>query len=245
MLWVQAHLLSFYTDVIRMCVCVCILCKCFYLKCVYGVDPLSHALRRDGRGFPLGSFLVCLSHSLSAPSFHPHSQHRWWFTKSPALPCPAGLPGDHGVVSSPRDLWGVVCANGHGAGHRLQQCARLRPQHWCRHGSERYHWCKWGWRAPANHIRGSVFSLQANHRGSTLCLPANHLTLFGEFSRKKSSHNWEEISYSSSNWPRERYLVWKWPLRELYFINRYTVGKRLWIFGCKILPKVCFMWPKL
>lgn len=158
-------------------VCVCILRKCFYLKCVYGVDPLSHALRRDGHGFALGSFLVCLSHSLSAPSFHPHSQHRWWFTKSPALPCPAGLPGDHGVVSSPRDLWGVVCANGHGAGHRLQQCARLRPQHWCRHGSERYHWCKWGWRASANHIRGSVFSLQANRRGSTLCLPANHVRL--------------------------------------------------------------------
>lgn len=62
--------------------------------------------------------------------------------------CPAGLPGDHGVVSSPWDLWGVVCANGHGAGHRLQQCARLRPQHWRRHGSERYHWCKWGWWTP-------------------------------------------------------------------------------------------------
>lgn len=26
---------------------------------------------------------------------------------------------------------------------------------------------------PANHIRGSVFSLQANHRGSAFCLPAN------------------------------------------------------------------------
>lgn len=129
-------------------VCVCILHKCFYLKCVYGVDPLSHARRRDGHGFPLGSFPVCLSHSLSVPSFHPHSLHRQRFTKSLALPCPAGLPGDHGVVSSPRDLWGVVCANGHGAGHSLQQCARLRSQHWRRHSSERYHCCKWGWRAP-------------------------------------------------------------------------------------------------
>lgn len=87
------------------------------------------------------SLILCLSpHSIPIPSTGSGSLN-------PRL-CPAGLPGDHGVVSSPRDLWGVVCANGHGAGHRLQQCARLRPQHWRRHGSERYHWCKWGWGTP-------------------------------------------------------------------------------------------------
>lgn len=34
-----------------------------------------------------------------------------------------------------------------------------------------------GHHPPANHIRGSVFSLQANHRGFALCLPANHVRL--------------------------------------------------------------------
>lgn len=62
---------------------------------------------------------------------------------------------------------------------------------------------------PANHIRGTVFFLQVNHRGSALCLPANHVRLGYQqqwvpklkaavaftnvqwVSQTKSSHNWE------------------------------------------------------
>lgn len=81
--------------------------------------------------------------------------------------CPIGLPGDHGVVSGPRDIRRAVCANGHGSGHCLQQCARLRPQHWRRHGSERHHWCKWGWGTTSTHqpIASDAFGLPANRIG--------------------------------------------------------------------------------
>lgn len=145
MLWVQAHFLSFYTDVIRMCVYVFYASVSIWSVCtewiLYLMLSVVMAVAFHSVLSSSVSLIPCLSlHSTPVPSTGGGSLN-------PRL-CPAGLPGNHGVVSSPWNLWGVVCANGHGAGHRLQQCARLRPQHWRRHGSERYHWCKWGWRAP-------------------------------------------------------------------------------------------------
>lgn len=90
--------------------------------------------------------------------------------------CPIGLPGDHGVVSGPRDIRRAVCANGHGSGHCLQQCARLRPQHWRRHGSEHHHWCKWGWgTTPTHQPIASDASVYQPIRGSACSLPAAHV----------------------------------------------------------------------
>lgn len=60
----------------------------------------------------------------------------------------AGLAVTAGIVNGSWEIWRVLCADGHGPSHCLQQCAGLRPQHWRWHGPERHHYCKW-WRLAA------------------------------------------------------------------------------------------------
>lgn len=79
------------------------------------------------------------------PNTLPSTRAPFSSTKAVALPYPTGLPGNLGAVSSTWNIRGVVFAHGHGASHSLQQCARLRPQHWRRHRSERHHSCKCSW----------------------------------------------------------------------------------------------------
>lgn len=153
----------------------------FIWMCLELYPCLSHPVCCDRPGSSLGSVSVLppfpvalcpLAHPLFRIHFpsHGHSQQQQ-STKALALPRPAGLPGDHGVVSGSRNIWGVVCAHGHGASHSLQQCAGLRPQHWRRHRSERHHWCKSGWSAHT-HLRRptratpSVYQRPANQKAS-------------------------------------------------------------------------------
>lgn len=61
----------------------------------------------------------------------------------------------------------------------------------------------------------------------------NHMIGSFEWGQKSSPcryHSCSSWSLKSLSWPTESYLVWKWLLYELYFIQVYTIGNGQWTF---------------